>query len=633
MSSVFAFQNYGKQQKKRQTDATMVMPPALSILVTLLLLLLLLSAAVLPSLSDATPMVQELALIRRPLEPHTPHISRMTRLPTTDADIKLYGDWLRYGEYYAQITIGSQNFTVQVDTGSSDLAIPMVGCSTCGTPRHAPYDPNKSASSSPILCSSDAINCQCARCTCLANNQCKYTLNYADQSGFTAEVFNDTVTIGPYSVNMAVGAITSERSNSPLSSGFQPATTDGIIGFAYPSASEINANTFFGRIVEQGHANDLFSMCLTKNGGALTLGGIGHHYAGEINYTPIYKSNSFYRVYLHDMMLDGSSIGVPPSEWNGGEGTVVDSGTTDIVMPRSAYLALKSSFLRMCSNTKLKGICSTDSTHTLFDGYCYGMTAAELAMFPAIQIVLGEQEKSRILLTVPPQQYLVSGRCQSSSYVALAIDYIDGIELTLLGDSLMQGYEVVFDRANSRIGFGNVSNCPSYYDEFMDPLGIIVFIITICALCCCCCCPLLCCVCMLSICIFCMSSSSNRKGSNYAEIHSTLGAQQQQRYSQRHQQYSAHYPQQYQQYPAQPHPPHPSQYGSYTHISPSTSMYGQIYPQPAPQAAPYLPSAATYAYPNAPSQYQPQYYPNMTINGPPQHQNLDNNPAWPTTPV
>jgi choice-of-anchor A domain-containing protein len=60
-------------------------------------------------------------------------------------------------------------------------------------------------------------------------------------------------------------------------------------------------------------------------------------------------------------------------------------------------------------------------------------------------------------LILTPQMYLRA----YSTYWCLAISTSGNIPLTILGDTFMRGFHVVFDRANSRVGFANPSTCPT----------------------------------------------------------------------------------------------------------------------------------------------------------------------------
>lgn len=87
--------------------------------------------------------------------------------------------------------------------------------------------------------------------------------------------------------------------------------------------------------------------------------------------------------------MNGTSVGVASSVYNDGE-CIVDSGTTDLVLPHSAYVAFYNALQAMCSQgtRQLTGICGYSQSGGLFGGYEFPMTQAEVNAFPTITVVL-----------------------------------------------------------------------------------------------------------------------------------------------------------------------------------------------------------------------------------------------------
>ena len=63
---------------------------------------------------------------------------------------------------------------------------------------------------------------------------------------------------------------------------------------------------------------------------------------------------------------------------------------------------------RLWCSEDLVGLCAggTKPGKTVFDGECYRMTDAQVAAWPAIEVVLGKDPESQATVTVAPQAYL-----------------------------------------------------------------------------------------------------------------------------------------------------------------------------------------------------------------------------------
>eukprot|EP00966_Prymnesium_polylepis_P119155 2754021-Prymnesium_polylepis.1 len=121
----------------------------------------------------------------------------------------------------------------------------------------------------------------------------------------------------------------------------------------------------------------------------------------------------------------------------------------DLVLPISAYAALVSRLNASCaSGAALVGLCGVPANESILDGYCYSMSADELAAWPPLQIALG----GNVTLTLPPSAY-VRHTCGDDDTYTVSIDAGADGDGTILGDVVMKPYNVVFDRAAKRVGF------------------------------------------------------------------------------------------------------------------------------------------------------------------------------------
>jgi len=410
-------------------------------------------------------------------------------------DVPVTGSDQRYGEYSMNVVIGGQVFTVMIDTGSSDLAIGAVGCNGCQVKLHPPYNPTGRHASkvvAPVTCdwcsahSSGSTDTHC-KDRGGRTRQCTSQTSYADESFFVAALYNDSFTfadgdtgIAALEITTIVGAI--YRAKFP-----NPKMVDGIIGFAFKPASASGAPTALDTLATEGKMQNVFSLCFQPNGRG------GHLYLGtdgpsgltasgqpmpisiqgaqilETQWTPMLSDTGFYGVGIEDVSIAGKSLGVSSKVYNAGM-AIVDSGTQDVNFPATAFKAIKSHFAALCKDHSvcLKGVCDCKKHKALknqiFENRCVTMTKAQRDVFPMIEIKMS----GGVTVKHPPTNYLKNGAafCDSDNEdmytVAISSSGPDGSG-SILGESFMQGYLVVHDRQQSRMGFQPVSesNCPS----------------------------------------------------------------------------------------------------------------------------------------------------------------------------
>ncbi|CAG8659600.1 12171_t:CDS:2, partial [Acaulospora colombiana] len=212
--------------------------------------------------------------------------------------------------WYGEISVGTpaNKYTVDFDTGSSDLFLPSSNCGqSCNG--HKTYDPSASSTSQ------DTGN--------------PFSLSYGDGSTVSGEVFTDAVSVaGLAAQDQAVGAAT-EYSSGLQSSNF-PA--DGLMGMAFQEISGYNESPFFFTLISQGQVSEsVFAMKLTPEGSELTLGGVsGDLYKGEVTYVPVTQRGYW--------QVDFDSLNVGGSATVSSKPCIIDSGTT-LVMGDSESVA------------------------------------------------------------------------------------------------------------------------------------------------------------------------------------------------------------------------------------------------------------------------------------------------------
>jgi len=214
--------------------------------------------------------------------------------------------------YSGEICIGTpcQKFTIDFDTGSSDLWVPALGCNTT----HKKYNSGESSTYSAD------------------GKEFSIVYGSGECSGFASE---DTVEVAGLAVrNQKFGEAT-------YLVGFDPPSfpSDGLFGMAYPQISALKTNPWFNNAYDQGliEKNE-FGFWLNRypceyghcGGGELTLGGVNpDHYTGDMTCANIIKQGWWL------FKMDGVQIGSSPNQsfCENGCTAIADTGTTQIAGP------------------------------------------------------------------------------------------------------------------------------------------------------------------------------------------------------------------------------------------------------------------------------------------------------------
>ncbi|TFK51942.1 Asp-domain-containing protein [Heliocybe sulcata] len=205
--------------------------------------------------------------------------------------------------WYGQISIGTppKTYTVDFDTGSSDLFLPGSDCHT-NCAGHKVYNANASSTSADVHKS--------------------FSLAYGDGSTVSGEQYNDTVTIaGLTAKQQRLGAA------STYSSGFSKENfvPDGLMGMGYQSISEYNAPPVFSSLVAQGQTSQpVFSFKLARSGSQLTIGGSDSSlYTGGLTCIPV-TQQGYWQTVMDNVKVNGNRV-------TNSIHAIIDTGTTLVV--------------------------------------------------------------------------------------------------------------------------------------------------------------------------------------------------------------------------------------------------------------------------------------------------------------
>ncbi|XP_064650764.1 beta-secretase 1-like isoform X2 [Lineus longissimus] len=245
----------------------------------------------------------------------------------------------------------------------------------------------------------------------------------------------------------------------------------GILGMGYATIARPDSSIvpFFDSMTESTEIEDIFSMQLcgiedSKNktdvsmGGSLILGGMDENlYNPPLFYTPVYKE-WYYEVVITDILVNKRTLGMDCKEYNFDK-SIVDSGTTNLRVPKKVFSQLVQ-LIRSEVNVVLPNP-PPDKFWSGMDILCWAQDRTPFDAFPMITMSLLMNKNTTFNINISPQQYL---RAIGNSYDTS--EYQDCFKFavtasttgTVLGAVVMEGFYVVFDRAQKQVGFAQ-SKC------------------------------------------------------------------------------------------------------------------------------------------------------------------------------
>ncbi|XP_054418792.1 cathepsin E [Pteronotus mesoamericanus] len=314
-------------------------------------------------------------------------------------------------EYFGTISIGSppQNFTVIFDTGSSNLWVPSVYCSSPACKTHARFHPSLSNTySAPGS---------------------HFFIQYGTGS-LSGVIGADQVSVEGLTV---VGQQFGESVTEPGQT-FVNAEFDGILGLGYPSLAVGGVTPVFDNMMAQNLVDvPMFSVYMSSDpeGGAgseLIFGGYDHsHFSGSLNWVPVTKQGYW------QIALDTIQVGGAVMFCSEGCQAIVDTGTSLLTGPSGDIRQLQTAI----------GAEPVDGE--------YALECDNLNVMPDV------------IFTINGVPYIL----QPTAYTL--VDFVDGMKLCLsafqgldiqppsgplwiLGDVFIRQFYSVFDRGNNRVG-------------------------------------------------------------------------------------------------------------------------------------------------------------------------------------
>jgi len=338
-----------------------------------------------------------------------------TRHQTTEATKRIHKT-----AYWGTMSLGTpaQQFKVIFDTGSGNLILPSASCTVPGCMPHRKYANN--ASSTSMVVENEK-----------GEGSSEITFGTGQISG---DFYQDKLCIGDSLCIDNARFIAAERETTEP---FQEIPFDGIMGMGFKDLSMGEGFNIVDDLVAKGTLpNGQFSFFLTDGGDSeVTFGGYRSEYlASDIVWAPV-KKQSYWQVSIDDITFDN----VPKNLCDGGCEVAVDTGTSMLAGPSDLVDKLS-------SMVGAKEDCSNFNS------------------LPKIGFQIGDK-----ILNLRPDDYMdkSSNDC-SFSLMSLDVPPPKG-PLFIFGDPFLRRFMTVFDREQSRVGFG----VSKQQGESLDPSSVI----------------------------------------------------------------------------------------------------------------------------------------------------------------
>uniref|UniRef100_A0A667WZG3 pepsin A n=1 Tax=Myripristis murdjan TaxID=586833 RepID=A0A667WZG3_9TELE len=299
--------------------------------------------------------------------------------------------------YYGVIGIGTppQFFKVLFDTGSSDLWIPSINCTSPACYDHAKF--NSTASS-----------------TFQAGSK-SFSISYG--TGFMSGITGyDTIKHQIFGLS---------HFEAPF---LEAVPWDGILGLALPGISVEGGTTVINNMWNQVliflAIMLFFTTSSSVEGSMLILGGTDPlYFSGGINWVPVHGATGFWAIIIESITINGNTVAC-----SGSCQAIVDSGTSLIVGP----------------SKDINNINGWVGAYT--DQFGNEVGSCNLNVMPDIVFNINGYS-----LSLPPSAYVMQNRCSA----ACKTGFESGS--WILGEVFMRQFYTVFDIGNNMVGFAQAA--------------------------------------------------------------------------------------------------------------------------------------------------------------------------------
>ncbi|KAI9438009.1 acid protease [Lactarius indigo] len=311
--------------------------------------------------------------------------------------------------WYGTISVGTppQPFTVDFDTGSSDLVLPSTTCDrSCHW--HTLYNTSGSTTAQDL--------------------ETPFILGYGDNSTVIGMLYRDDVNVAGYMAKeQTLGAATS-YSDGLTRQHFHP---DGLLGLAFPSLSSFGAIPIFQTLAAQGSfTSDSFGVYLARTYSELYLGGTNNNlYKGDFTYVQL-TNEGYWQTNMDALYVNRQKIADVTD-------VIIDTGSSLIVGDNKTVRALYN---------HIPGSAPAD--------FGPGYYTIPCSFNSTISVHFGGAK-----FALDPQTFNIGAVSANSTDClgGIAANNDFSIAFWILGDVFLQNVYTEFDVGNKRIGFANLA--------------------------------------------------------------------------------------------------------------------------------------------------------------------------------
>ncbi|XP_020681713.1 aspartyl protease family protein At5g10770-like [Dendrobium catenatum] len=326
--------------------------------------------------------------------------------------------------YIINIGLGTptKSFSVMFDTGSDLTWTQCVPCVNCYPQKNPFYDPTQSSTFTDILCNSSFCT-KLDKFGCSSTSTCLYEEEYTDHSSTNGSLIQDTLTFSSDTIqNFRFGC----GHNNTGDFG----QADGLLGLGRGAISIISQTAQF--------YNKVFSYCLPSGSNEIGYLELGTSVPG-VKYTPMLTNPnipSLYFLKLIAISIAGTRLSFSPTE------TMLDSGASFSYLPPTIYSALRSIFRKEMTNYPMASPLFNLDT-------CYDLTGHSEVDAPEIVLIYDGEVTAYLDGSGILYIHSLSQACLTFAKTN------EEVKVAIIGNMHQRRFNIVYDVANSRIGFGS----------------------------------------------------------------------------------------------------------------------------------------------------------------------------------